>query len=91
MAKTHFDFKITLIGRSTQFNYFGDRNEENSNKHLTLNLRSEEIIFYDNLYDNKISDLLKFFKHLFSLIENFSIINSTSKVIKFQNQCIQKH
>lgn len=83
--KTHFDFKITLIGRSTQFNYFGDRNEENSNKHLTLNLRSEEIIFYDNLYDNKISDLLKFFKHLFSLIENFSIINNTSKVVKFQN------
>lgn len=81
----HFEYKITLIGKSSQYYYWGERNEENSNKHLTLNLKSEEIIFYNNLYDNKISDLLKFFKHLFSLIENFSIIESNSRVAKFQN------
>ncbi len=82
--KNHFEYKITLIGKSSQYFYWGERNQENSNKHITLNLKSEEIIFYDNLYDCKISDLLKFFKHLFSLIENFSILESSSKVAKFQ-------
>ncbi|MCZ2222617.1 MAG: DUF4433 domain-containing protein [Chitinophagales bacterium] len=83
--KGHFDFKVSLIGKSSYYNYLGPRNEENSNKHLTLNLKSEEIIFYDHLYDYKISDLLKFFKHLFSLIENFSIFNNSVKIAKFQN------
>lgn len=83
--KKHFDYKITLIGKSSQSYYWGERNEENSNKHLTLNLKSDEIIFYDNLYENKISSLLKFFKHLFSLIENFSIFNNIEKIRKFKN------
>lgn len=81
----HFEFKISLIGKSTQAMYWGERNLENSNRHLTLNLKSEYIQFYNTLYDNKIEDLIKFFRHIFSLIENFSILQNNSKVNKYNS------
>lgn len=79
----HFEYKITLIGKSTQAIYWGNRTIDNSNRHLTLNLKSEYIIFYNQLYDDKIADLLKFLRHVFSLIENFSVYQNKDKVKKY--------
>ena len=84
LLTNHIEYKITLIGKSSHFNYWGERNEENSNKHIKLSLVSEEIKYYDNLYENKFSDLLKFFKYVFSIIENFFINDNSKKVIKYQ-------
>lgn len=79
----HFEYRIGLIGKSSQYMYWGDRTLENSHRHITLNLKSENIQFYNELYDNKLRDVLKLFKHLFSLIENFSISQNVSKIAKF--------
>lgn len=83
--KKHIFFSVALVGKSTQANYLVERTLENSNRHIALELSSEAIKFYNNLYDNKFSDLLKFFKHTFSLIENFSIYSNTKKVEKFKS------
>lgn len=79
----HILYKVTLIGKSTQ-SLFNKVDVNDANKHIVLEISSGELRNFDELYENKISDLLKFFKHLFSLIENFSISNNFEKVKKYK-------
>jgi hypothetical protein len=79
----HVEFKISFIGKSTHSLIKRELSEDNANRHLTLNLISKEAIWIDQLYENRITDLLKFFKHLFSAIENFSIYQNVRKLEKF--------
>lgn len=80
----HVEFKIVFVGKSTHSLVTRDLNEDNANRHITLNLISKDSIWIDQLYDNRISDLLKFFKHLFSAIENYSIYQNITKLKKFE-------
>lgn len=81
----HIEFKIAFVGKSTYSLIVRHLNEDNANRHITLDLVSSESIWIDQLYDNRISDLLKFFKHLFSAIENYAIYQNKRKLEKFEN------
>lgn len=83
LLKPHIEFKISYVDKSTHSLSVRVLNELNANRHITLNLISKESIFFDQLYDNRLSDLLKFYKHLFSAIENLYIYQNNSKLNKF--------
>lgn len=81
----HIEFKIAFVGKSTHSLIVRHLDEDNANRHITLDLVSRDSIWIDQLYDNRISDLLKFFKHLFSAIENYAIYQNKRKLEKFEN------
>ncbi|MCC7454968.1 MAG: DUF4433 domain-containing protein [Crocinitomix sp.] len=81
----HIEFKIAFVGKSTHSLIVRYLDEDNANRHITLDLVSSDSIWIDQLYDNRISDLLKFFKHLFSAIENYAIYQNKRKLEKFEN------
>jgi hypothetical protein len=82
--KKHIFYRISFVGKSSDFLFVKPLNDENAHKHITLELLSEESIWLDQVYDNKLSDLLKYFKYLFSTIENFSIYENVNKIKRFQ-------
>lgn len=79
----HIEFRITFVGKSTHSLVNRVLTKDNANRHLTLNLKSHDAIWIDQLYENRISDLLKFFKHLFSAIENYAIYQNKRKLETF--------
>jgi len=80
----HIELKIAFVGKSTHSLFFKHLTKDNANRHITLNLISSEAIWFDQLYENRISDLLKFFKHLFSAIENYSIYQNWRNLEQFE-------
>ena len=81
----HIEFKISFVDKSTHSLIVRTLNEDNANRHIVLKLISSDSIWIDQLYDNRISDLLKFFKHLFSAIENYAIYQNVRKLEKFES------
>lgn len=70
----HINFKITKIVHSLSlWRNETDLDRSNSYYHLTLTLKSEEIEILDDIYDNILSKVLRFYKYLFSKIDNFYI------------------
>ena len=70
----HINFKITKIVHSLSlWRNETDLDRSNSYYHLTLTLKSEEIVILDDIYGNILSKVLRFYKHLFSKIDNFYI------------------
>lgn len=84
ILRPHFDFKISLVGKSTNSLFQVDFDTSNSVRHIHIELKSEDAIFVDALYDRRISDLLKFFKHLFSVVENFTVYRNKTRILLFQ-------
>jgi hypothetical protein len=79
----HIKYEIDYVGSSTSFRYLTQPNSEHGSKHLTLLLNSEEINWIDSLYDKKISEIIEFFRYLFSVIENYSIYKDKSRLSMF--------
>ncbi len=79
----HISFKIKKIYKSLYLTNPGLHNKGNSYFHLTLKLRSEEILLLDGFYNYILSNLLKFYKHLFSKIDNYFISLNSEQLDKF--------
>lgn len=79
----HINFELKFVPKSTHAVFPASLNRENSYYHLTLKIHSRDLRWFDDLYDGRITDLLKFFKHLFSTIDNFYILENKSKIDKY--------
>lgn len=77
VIKKHIVCKISQIYKPLYLSNPGPHSKGNTYYHLTLKLESEEINWLDKLYNKVLSRLIKFYKHLFSKIDNYFIsINS---------------
>jgi len=75
IVKQHILFEHSLVPTSLSVRRSWDNlNSENSFSHLNLKLISEEILCLDELYSQRLSRILKFYKNLFSNIDNPSRI-----------------
>lgn len=77
-------FKVERIYNAICLRNPGPHDKGNSCFHLTL-LISERLEWLDILYDRMLSRLLKFYKHLFSRIDNFYISQNREQIVKYQN------
>lgn len=83
--KKHIEYKVSSVGKSTVSLYNQNYNKLNPNSHITLYLKSYSAIWFDNLYLEKFSDILKVFKFLFSTIENYAIYQNQKKLDKLKS------
>jgi hypothetical protein len=81
----HINFKIDKIYKSLYLTNPGPKDKGNSYFHLTLILKSDTIQWLDNLYNNILSRVVKFYKHLFSKIDNFFITLNSEQVLKYKS------
>ena len=81
----HINFKIDKIYKSLYLTNPGPKDKGNSYFHLTLILKSDTIQWLDNLYNNILSRVVKFYKHLFSKIDNFFITLNSEQVLKYRS------
>ena len=81
----HINFRIEKIHKALYLQIPKTHTKGNSYFHLTLKLSSEQIIYLDNLYDSMLSKLLKFYKHIFSKIDNYFISLNQDQLIKYQS------
>tara|TARA_B100002049_G_C16082144_1_gene377732 strand:- start:981 stop:2105 length:1125 start_codon:yes stop_codon:yes gene_type:complete len=78
VIKKHIVCKISQIYKPLYLSNPGPHSKGNAYFHLTLKLDSKEINWLDNLYNNVLSRFVRFYKHLFSKIDNYFIsINSS--------------
>lgn len=80
----HLNFKIEKIYKSLYLRNPGKQDKGNSYFHLTLKLKSDNIIWLDSLYESLLTRLIKFYKHLFSKIDNYFISFNTEQLEKYQ-------
>lgn len=83
VVSKHIICKIDRVYKALYLSNPGPYDKWNSYFHLTLKLSSEEILLLDELYDNLLSDLLKFYKHLFSKIDNYFISFNSEQLNKY--------
>jgi len=70
----HINFKITKIVHSLSlWRNETDLDRSNSYYHLTITLKSKEVLILDDTYGNILLKVLRFYKHLFSKIDNFYV------------------
>lgn len=79
----HIDFKVERIYKALYLRNPGPHDKGNSYYHLTLKLKSDEIRWLDNLYDHILFRLIKFYKHLFSKIDNYFISLNSKQLEKY--------
>ena len=84
IIEEHFDFKISKIYKPLYLRNPGPHTKGNSYYHLTLKLESESILWLDNLYGNLLQRFVKFYKHLFSKIDNYFITLNDSQLKAYQ-------
>jgi hypothetical protein len=92
LIKEHILYEIDFVSKS--IHSLGRHNpvdERTGNRHITLELKSYAAKWTDQIYDNRLSDLLKFFKYLFATIENYSIYKNQQKLEKFQYLTLRLH
>jgi len=80
----HLSFKIEKIYKSFYLRNPGKQDRGNSCYHLTLKLKSDDIIWLDSLYESLLNRLIKFYKHLFSKIDNYYISFKTVQLQKYE-------
>jgi hypothetical protein len=85
LLSEHINFEIEKIQKALYLQVIESHTKGNSSFHLILTLRSEQVILLDNLYDGILSKLLKFYKHLFSKIDNYFISFNKEQLIKYQS------
>lgn len=81
----HINFKIDKIHKALYLRTPETFDKGNSYFHLTLKLSSNEIIWLDVLYNSVLSKLIKFYKHLFSKIDNYLISFNSEQLVKYQS------
>lgn len=80
----HIFCKISQIYKPLYLSNPGPHSKGNSYYHLTLKLQSEEINWLDNLYNKVLSRVIKFYKHLFSKIDNYFISMNSGQLDNYQ-------
>lgn len=79
----YVNYEIKLVGKSTNALFTVNLNRENSYYHITLKIINDEIKFLDEIYDNIVSQILNFFKSLFSVIDNLNVYSNNDKIRKY--------
>ncbi len=82
----HISYKVSKIVHSLSL----WRNEENLDRsnsyyHLTLTLKSETIVELDKIYSSVLLKILRFYKHLFSKIDNLSVTFKAEQIEAFNS------
>lgn len=85
----HLNFKIEKIYKALYLRNPGPHDKGNSYFHLTLKLNSEQILSLDKFYNSILSNFLKFYKHLFSKIDNYFISLNPEQLEKY-NSVLEK-
>jgi hypothetical protein len=80
----HTNFSIKKIYKSVYIIVPDPYSKGNSYFHLTLELKSEEIKWLNELYNSVLSNLLKFYKRLFSRIDNYYITLDRTQLGKYE-------
>lgn len=70
LLSNHISFEISQIPSSLYLRKPSELNTQNSFFHISLKLKTESIISLDKIYEGRLSRLLKFYKNLFSNIDN---------------------
>ena len=78
--KKHIACKIGQIYKPLYLSNPGAYSKGNSYYHLTLKLNSEDIIWLDSLYNKVLSRFIRFYKHLFSKIDNYFVSMKSSQL-----------
>lgn len=73
LIKRHIVCKISQIYKPLYLSNPGPHSKGNSYFHLTLKLESDEIKWLDILYNKVLSRFIRFYKHLFSKIDNYFV------------------
>ena len=81
----HTEYKIGRVYKPLYLVNPGEFSKSNSYWHIRLKLKSPDIILFDDIYENKLSQLLKFLKHLFSKIDNYFASSKVAQLNKFKN------
>lgn len=89
VIKKHIFCKISQVYKPLYLSNPGPHSKGNSYFHLTLKLVSEEINWLDNLYNKVLSRFIRFYKHLFSKIDNY-FISQNSKQLQSYEQVFEK-
>jgi hypothetical protein len=84
VIKKHIVCKISQIYKPLYLSNPGQHSKGNSYYHLILKLDSEEINWLDNLYNKVLSRFIRFYKHLFSKIDNYFISMNSSQLENYQ-------
>lgn len=84
IASDHISFKIERIYKSLYLRSPGPFTRGNSYYHLSLSIKSDEIKWLDNIYDSRLTKLLRFLKVLFSNIDNFYLTNEVDRIDKYR-------
>lgn len=89
IIKKHIVCKINQIYKPLYLSDPGRHSKGNSYYHLTLKLDSEEIKWLDPLYNNVLSRGIRFYKHLFSKVDNY-FISKNRRQLKNYAQVFEK-
>lgn len=76
-------YEIKLVGKSTNALYTINLSRENADYHITLKITNEDLKRIDETYDNIVSQILSFFKNLFSVIDNLNIYSNNDKIRRY--------
>ncbi|EPR73429.1 hypothetical protein ADIWIN_1459 [Winogradskyella psychrotolerans RS-3] len=80
----HIDYKIGKVYKPLYVTNPGEFSKSNSYWHIRLKLNSTDFILLDELYEKKLSNLLRFLKHLFSKIDNFFASSKITQLNSFK-------
>ncbi|TXE15675.1 DUF4433 domain-containing protein [Psychroflexus gondwanensis] len=81
----HIEFSVSKIYKPLYLSDPGPHNKSNSYNHIKLKLKSKSILELDKLYEHKLSRTLRFYKHLFSKIDNFFITLKSNQIDKYNH------
>lgn len=70
VLSNHIQFEIKRLFSSTVLQTHIEKTDANSYYHLTLKISAPVLVKLDEMYSHKLSSLLKFYKNLFSRIDN---------------------
>ena len=85
LLNKHIFYEKSFVVKSTHALFAHKKlNKDNAYYHLKLKIKSDELDFLDKLYDNIVSILLKFFKQLFSYIDNLDALHNVNKIRKYE-------
>lgn len=84
LLKDHFLFKTERIYKPLYLSDPGPHTKANSYWHVSMKATSAPLKWLDEVYNNQITRLLRFYKHAFSRINNFFINLNNTALQKFK-------
>lgn len=81
---SHIEFSINKLLQSVYLRPPDEYSKSNTYFHLTLQMKSESVIWLDEIYERRLLKMLKFYKHLFSKIDNYYITLDQDQIRKYE-------